>query len=199
MAAAIRRLVTRPERLRRDQSARLVQALLPFAEGEAETPQMAHAGRLLLAEVARLSASSSRWEFVMISPVQFGVVLRRLRHESVRPAAAMDLWGMCFRFLLPDTGEVFIDRAEFCRELGLSPRELSRLLGELVKFDALLRDGKPGSRAIRYFVNPNVGTSLSGAARDAAQAAAPVLELVGGFARPTDRRARAPSFAPPAL
>lgn len=204
MSASLHRLLTRPERLRRDEGDSLRQALLPFIDDPAASPQMVQAGRQMLAEVARLTASSNRWAFVMISPVQFGAVVRHLRLNSVRPAVAVDLWTMCFRFLIPETGEVLLRREQFADELGVAPGVVSKLMSELVAFGAVRRereriDGVRGPGVVRYFVNPNAGTHLGGQQRDAAQAAAPVLELVGGTARPSERRSRAPSFGRPVL
>lgn len=197
MPAVIRRLVTRPERLRRDEAAAFRQAVLPFIDDPGSSPQMVRAARELLGEIDRRSAGSKRWEFALISPVQFGAVVRHLRLESVRPAVACDLWAMCFRFLVPETGEVLLDRSQFLSELGISSRELSRLLSELVKFEAMRRERVPGSREYRYFVNPNAGSrNTAPAIREAEQAKWPALELVGGASRPGERRSRAVLFRP---
>ena len=45
-----------------------------------------------------------------------------------------------------------------------------------------------GSGVVRYFMNPNVATQLSGKARDDAQRSAPMLALVGGSSGEVRRR-----------
>lgn len=185
--AEVRRLVTRPERLRRDEVAALRQAVLPFLEDVSASSGMVQAVRRLLGQVDLLAGSSNRWRFVLISPEYFGGVVRHLRKNSVRPAVAVDLWSMCFRWLTDD-GELLFQRKEFAAELGVAPRVVSRLMGELIACKALRRE-RDGS-GFRYFVNPRAGTHLSGVARDEAQAAAPALELVGGTGRPSERRSR---------
>lgn len=198
--AAVVKLVTRPDRLRRDEAAVFRQDIVRRIEDPSVSPQVVKAGERLLVELDRCSAASKRWEFAMISPVQFGAVIRHLRLESVRPAVACDLWTMCFRFLVAETGEVLMNRKQFLAELGISSAELSRLLSELVKFEAMRRERVPGTSGYRYFVNPNAGSmNTAPAVREREQAKWPALELVGGSGPPTERRSRAARLAPAVL
>lgn len=106
-----------------------------------------------------------------------------------------------FSFLVPETGEVLLRRDQFADELGVAPRVVSTIMSELVAFGAMRRErvriaGMRGPGAVRYFVNPNAGTHMSGKARDDAQAAHPVLELVGGSVQASERRRRSPALVP---
>lgn len=204
MPAVIRRLITRPDRLRRDEAEALRQALLPFVDGGESSSQLVDAGRTLLAHVDRLSASSNRWTFVMLSPDQNAAVVEFLAANSGRPIVSVRLWALCFRHLRTDTGEIMLGRDELAKSLGVTAGEVSRCMSELVKFGAILRvrervGGMRGPGVVRYFMNPRVGTHLSGQARDAAQAAAPMLKVIDGTSHPSQRRCRAPSFVPTVL
>lgn len=201
MAAVICQLVPRPERLRRDEAEAFRQALLPFVDGGDLPSQMVEVGRELLAFIDRRSASSNRWTFVMLSPEQNAAVVRHLLSPegSKRPKVAVALWAECFRHLRTDTGEIMLGRDELAVSLAVSADEVSRCMSELVKFGAILRvrervGGMRGPGVVRYFMNPRVGTHLSGQARDAAQAAAPMLKVIDGTSHPSQRRARAAAF-----
>lgn len=204
MVAVVRRLHTRPDRLRADEASALRQALLPFMEDLSTRPELDRVVSKLLAVVDGESASSGRWSFVMLSPAQNGIVVEWLSANSARPRVAVRIWALCFQFLRIDTGEIALSREEFADKLGVQARDVSRVMSELVSFGAISRrrDPEPGLKGrglVRYFMNPNVGTHLSGAARDAAQAAAPILKLIDGSAHPSQRRDRAASFAVPVL
>lgn len=196
MPAVIRRLVTRPDRLRRDEAASLRQALLPFVDDAASSSQVVEAGRSLLAHLDRLSASSNRWTFVMLSPDQNAAVVELIMARSARPRIAVRLWALLFRHLRTDTGEIMLSRDELAGQLGVKSNDVSRCMSELVSFGAVSRvrvpiPGLKGQGAVRYRMNPTVATHLSGAARDAAQAAAPILSLIDGSSHPSQRRSRA--------
>lgn len=179
MAASIRRLRTRPARLRQDESAALRQALLPFVDGDGFKVQRVEVRVLageLLAVVDRETASLNRWSFVMLSPSQNRLVVRHLLRNSRRPLVAVDLWALLFEHLRMDTGEVALRREQMAAALGVEARFVSEVMTELERFGAIsrLREG----RGVRYFMNPNVGTHLAGKARDDAQAAARSIGLV---------------------
>lgn len=117
------------------------------------------AGEKLLQDLDGYTAVEAREEeFTLMTPLQYGAVVRHLRTNSARPAIACDLWAMLFRFLVPMTYEVLIDRKLFMEELGISSNELSRLLGELVKFGALRRERIEGTSRFRYKLNPHVAS-----------------------------------------
>lgn len=188
MSAEIRSFRKRPERLYRGDLPVFRQLLLPLVGDPCLPKRIADAASGLLAHLDRETVPFSQKEFVMLFPSQQRAVARMLRKSS-RPAVANELWAVCFENMTRE-GEVAFDRAFFAQELGVGPRVVSQLMLELVKFECLLRQGTP--RRYRYFVNPNIGTrgGLSKALDDA-QAAAPVLPLVGLGDRPTERRSRA--------
>lgn len=164
------------------------EALLPLLEDAAQPRRVADAAVVLLAHVDRLTVPFNSKEFVMLFPHQQRAVARMLRKSS-RPAVANELWALCFEHMDRD-GRVAFDRALFAQELSVGPRVISRLMGELFRFQALLRTGTPGR--YRYSINPHVGTQLGlSKALEKAQAGAPVLPLLPLSERPTERRSRA--------
>jgi len=172
MAAAITKLLTRPGQLRREQATRLRQALLPF---EQEMPEQV---RELIGHIDRKTAARNGWTFVMLSPSQNAAVVSYLAIHSSRPLVAVRLWALCFEYLRNDTGEILLRRDEIADKLQEDPDNVSRIMGELEKIGAIIRrrervDGMRGPGLVRYFMNPVVGTHLSGTARDQAQADAP--------------------------
>lgn len=170
--------------------------LLPIVDDPARPQRINEAAQQLLAYADRLTVPFSSKEFVMLFPHQQRAVARKLRKSS-RPAVANELWAVCFENMTRE-GMVAFDRAMFARELGVSPKVVSQLMLELVRFECLLRQGSP--RRYRYYVNPHVGTKLGDCkALDDAQAAAPALELVGGSALPTERRLRRSPASVPVL
>lgn len=197
MSAAIHTLQPRPARLRRDQGEALRDALLPFLDDPEVSSSVAVVLGDLLGLIDRRTASSNRWTFVMLSPAQNGAVVEFIWREARSPRLSSRLWAMSFQHLRLDTGEVLLSRDEFATLLKAPAREVSRAVSELVEFGALSRR-RDGQR-VRYFMNPNVATHLSGAARDTAQGAAPILTLIDGSAHPSQRRARAAAAHRPVL
>jgi CRP-like cAMP-binding protein len=166
-------------RLRKDQTEKVRQALLPFEGDKDFAPLMSS----LIALINRHSASRNRWKFVMISATQNTVVVRHLAEHSSRPLVAVQLWAMCFEHLQSDTGEVLLSRDEMAEMLKEHPSNVSRIMTELVHFGAVTRSRKriPGLRGpglVCYYLNPRVATHLAGKERDDAQEKAPLLELM---------------------
>jgi len=175
--AKIIQLDTRPVKLRQDQANALRQALLPFAD---EAPD---AVRALVAHITRQTASRNRWTFVMLSPSQNAQVVNHLVNHSRRPLVALKLWALLFEHLDMDSGEIMLTRDEIAERVSATPAHVSEVMTELVNFGAISRKrvkiaGMRGQGAVRYFMNPRVGTHLSGQARDQAQADAPLLRLI---------------------
>lgn len=197
MSAAIHSLEPRPVRLRRDQAEAFRQALLPFLDDPALSSSEAAVAAEMLGILDRKTASTNRWTFVMLSPDQNAAVVNFISTEAARPFLSTRLWAMCFQYLRMDTGEVLLSRAEFAKLLKVPAREVSRAVSELVEFGALSRR-REGQR-VRYFMNPRVATHLSGAARDAAQASAPILTVIDGTSHPSQRRSRARITPAPVL
>lgn len=189
MSAVIRSLSARSDRANRRDAERLRQALLPFVDDPSSSSFCRAWSEARLAELDRVSASSARWVFVMISPSQFGAVVETIHGRCDRPMICLRLWTLCFQHLRIDTGEVMLSRAELAASLGVAVRDVSRCMSFLVEVGAISR--RTDGRGVRYFVNPRVGTHLSGKARDDAQAAAPILTVIDGSSHPSQRRARA--------
>lgn len=114
--------------------------------------------------------------FLMLSPHQFVAVSRWLRQNSTRPVQAVALWNELFPVLDGKSGEIMATRAELAKLVGCRPDHLSGIMIELERIGAISR--KREGRGVRYFMNPNVATSLPKEKRKRAQAAAPELRLV---------------------
>ena len=177
MPAVIKRLETRPEKLKREEARRLKAMLLGF---RGDIPGRALGE--LLATLDRHTAAGTEWPFVMISPEQNAAVVRWLARHSERPQLAMQLWALLFQHLRRDTGEVVRARDELAADLGVAPKHVSTVMSELERIGAITRirvrvPGLRGPGSVHYLMNPRVGTHLSGAVRDQAQAAAPPLQF----------------------
>src|SRR4051812_601203 len=177
MAARIARLSTKADRLRSDTAAQLRQLVLGF-DGLPERVR----GEMVAA-IDRLRASEAGWTFVMPSPEQNAVVVRWRRQHSRLPMLALALWGELFTALRRDTGEIMLTREELAERVGTHPNHVSTVMHELADIGAITARreriaGLRGPGRVVYFMNPNVATTLAGAARDRAQAAAPALRLV---------------------
>ena len=94
--------------------------------------------------------------------------------------------AVLFNNLRTDTGEIVQTRDELAELIGDTPDHVSQIMGELGSIGAISRRrekvaGMRGPGLVRYFMNPKVGTHLTGAARDKAQAgSAPLLALIEG-------------------
>jgi hypothetical protein len=132
--------------------------------------------RQIVAAIDRQTAAENGWTFVMISPVAYAAVVRHLLEHSKRPKVAVNVWTTCFTHLRHDTGEVVASQAELADELGVQRQHVNAALSELVELNALVK-WRVG-REVRYGINPNVGTSLSGKHREIAQKQAGPLRLV---------------------
>jgi CRP-like cAMP-binding protein len=175
MAARLRRLRTKPERLREEQAAALRQMVLAFPG----LPEPAVGS--IVAAIDRETVATSGWTFVMLSPAQNRAVVRWLLEHSSRPQKAVDLWSLLFEHLRFDTGEIMLAREEIAEQIGEAPGDVSRIMGELESIGAISRrrekvPGMRGPGVARYFMNPHVATHLTGKARDKAQAKAPPLK-----------------------
>jgi DNA-binding transcriptional ArsR family regulator len=170
MPATLHRLRSRPERLRRTQAEQLRQIVLDLPG----LPDGA-VGAIITA-IDRETAAENGWAFVMLSPAQNKAVVRWLDANSTRPRKAVLLWAEMFDHLRRDTGEIALTREEMAALIGEQPRHVSTIMSELERIGAISR--RRDGRGVRYFMNPNVGTHLAGAARDRAQAEAPALTLI---------------------
>jgi hypothetical protein len=139
----------------------------------------------VIAALQKHTVSKSGWTFVMISPEQNALVVQWLAANSKRPIVAMRMWAELFSHMRTDTGEIVLRRTEIADKLAVHEDQISEIMGELEAFGAISRKrekvaGLRGPGFVRYFMNPRVGTHLSGAARDKAQAEAPLLKIMEG-------------------
>lgn len=186
MAATIRRLVPKTERLRADRASEF-RALLHEHAVQLDLPMPLMRG--LYQALDRQTASRGRWTFIMLSPDQNNAVVTYLVQQSSRPLVAVRLWSMAFSCLDYDTGQILLTRDEMAERLGETPAHVSTVMTELEDAGAIIRRRQPvpgmrGRGVALYFLNPRVATHLGGAERDAAQAAAPpLLALLDGGKR----------------
>jgi DNA-binding transcriptional ArsR family regulator len=116
----------------------------------------------------------------MVEPVLYAQVVAHLAEHSRRKLKAVQLWAQLFTALPPDSNEIQLNREELGRAVGLQPRTVTEIMGELEMIGAVYR--KRRGREVRYFVNPRLGTHLRGELRDQAQADAAELRLPSGAA-----------------
>ena len=179
MPARLFKLRTPPDRLREDQAADLRQIVLAMPG----LPERS-VGEIL-ATIDGATAAKKGWTFVMISPVANAQVVMWLAENSERPQVAMRLWALLFTALRTDTGEVVLTRDEMAEKLSVSSTEVSQIMTELEGAGAISRRrervaGMRGPGMVHYFMNPNVGTHMTGLAREKAQEQAPLLTLMDG-------------------
>jgi DNA-binding transcriptional ArsR family regulator len=113
---------------------------------------------------------------VFINPWLKRDIYRWIRQNAKRPNISAALWAELFCHLRMDTGEIVMTRKEMAEAAGTTPDHVSSALSELVEVGALIRHQE--GREVRWFMNPNVGTCLTGKAREDAQKAAPKLSVV---------------------
>lgn len=178
MSAVIRRFRERPDRLLASEVGRVRGELVELVESPRIPAKSRERLERVLAVLDGETASLNRWSFVMLSPSQNALVVEQLARRSHRRVLAMRLWAMCFEHLRMDTGEIMLSRSEFAQALGVVPRQVSEVMSELAELGAI--SARREGRGVRYFMNPNVGTHLSGAARDEAQRKAGPLKVIEG-------------------
>jgi hypothetical protein len=175
MGGGITRLVTRAERMHRDEALQMRQMLLRL-EPELATPRQRQALTELVAHVDARTRPTKRKPFVMLTPEQCDDVADWLSAHSKRPALALRVWIKLFRHMRDDTGELVFSRVELAQELGCPPNNLSGIMAEMVECKALLRERE--GNTVRFFMNPNVCTkNLGGKAREIFVDHAPALNL----------------------
>jgi hypothetical protein len=177
MAATLRRLRTKADRLLAEQADALRQLVLEYHD----MPERLRGE--LVATIDRQTAAENGWTFVMLSPSQNKAVTRWLLEHSRRPQKATMLWVELFDHLRRDTGEIMLSRDQLAQLIEDHPNTVSEIMRELASIGAIITRrervaGMRGPGRAVYFMNPNVATNLSGGARDRAQGEAPKLRLV---------------------
>ena len=180
MTATIHRLVSRQEKLTEADGQQLRQLVLDY-DGLSERLR----GELI-AEIDRRTACKNGWTFVMLSPAENAAVVDWLAQNSKRPFVALRLWAKLFDNLRTDTGEIILTRDELAERVGCKVADVSEIMSELESITAISRRrervaGMRGPGLVRYFMNPRIGTHLTGKARTDAQATAgPLLTIMAG-------------------
>ena len=173
MPARVISISGRTARLRRDRTYRLRHGVEELRD---QAPELA---RELLHVIDRHTASEDGWRFVLFGPLQNRVVVRRIQAQAKRSQLSQLLWAELYCNFHPMTGEILLSRKKMAEAIGARPEHVSAALAELLRFDALIR--RQEGREVTWFMNPNIATGLTGAARDDAQRAAPsVLPFSGG-------------------
>lgn len=168
--ATITRLQTKPARIAAEKAATLRQLVLSL-----DLP--AEPVSRIVAAIDHQTAADRGWTFAMVSPDQNAAVVSWLAENSSRPIVAVRLWAALFRHLRHDTAEIVATRQELAESAGISANDVSRVMGELTRINAVVKERATG-RSVRYSLNPNVATKLSGPQRDVAQRTAGPLRLV---------------------
>lgn len=119
----------------------------------------------MLSALSRNTASENCWTFIMLSPQQNRAVARYLDSHSKRPREALMLWAELFLSVRMDTGEILQTRQELAEAVGITVNNVSRIMTELEKINAIKRSreripGVRGAGRVRYFMNPNIATTI---------------------------------------
>ncbi len=176
MGARIVPYATRAQLLKRDEALEVRQMVLSL---EDKAPRLV--GQFL-ALLDRNTAADRGWSFVMLSPAQNRLVVRWINANAKRPRISAALWAEFFCHMRTDTGEIVMTRVEMMEAACASSPHISHALAELHGMGAVIRHRE--GRDVRWFMNPRVGTHLTGVARQEAQTAAPpLLELIEGGAK----------------
>lgn len=176
---------------------RLRALLSAVVDDESEDPGVRLMARSQRAEVDRQRATAGDWRFVMVEGEMNWEVVNWLSTTSRRPVKALRLWAICLREIQFESGRIGRTRAELAAEVGVSPRDLSKLMRELMDCFAVDDDqeGRRG-RAASWRVSPHVAWHGSGTARKVAAASWPELKVIDGGGRRNERRSRAAVAVP---
>jgi CRP-like cAMP-binding protein len=168
---AVVRLITRRDK----RELADLEAVRDALQGLAAASPLPLLGQFVDAVERELSARSG-WKFVMVEPHLVADIVAYLNRHSRRPRKAVEVFTRLFATLPPDSNEVTLSRQQLGQLVGIRPSEISAIMGELESIGAVYR--RQEGRGVRYFVHPSLGTHLTGAVRDKAQAEAPKLRLV---------------------
>lgn len=161
------------ERMDRARSRQARQAVLDLALPEVVRSQVLDA-------IDAGTVSESKWRYVMLGIEENLAVMRFLQEKARRPSVAMVLWADILASLRWDTGEVVDSRKVLAERANVEARYVSEIMS-LLEGVGVMRRERDG-RGVRYFLNSNVGTHLTGALRDRVQEVqrAPLLDLMLG-------------------
>lgn len=187
----------RPDRLRPDQGAGVREVVVDAWRRAPASPAVDDWFSRALDDLDGVTAVPVERGFVMAFMDFVEAVSDHLASKSARPLVAVRLWLRCIGRLDEKTNEIVATREELAVSLAVSARDVSRVMAELVRIDAVRREvdraGKArGARVARYFLNERVANHFAEGKREAAMARAPHLKLVDGGLPPTEQRSRAP-------
>ena len=100
------------------------------------------------------------WRFNMINASQCLAVWQACK-TAEKPIITRDVFDYALTHVETNTGVVVLSREEIAEKVGVPPQEVSRAMGELEKFGAIIRerirvDGMKGPGKARYRINPHV-------------------------------------------
>lgn len=172
MAGTLHRLRTQRDRLKTEEA----ELVRQFVLGLEHAPDNAKSA--IVAAVDRETAAQAGWTFCMISAAQFEQVHEWLLDNSKRPRLAVRIWTHLFQHVRMDSNELALTRQQLAERFQVPPAHVSNVMAEMEKIGAIERHHASGR--VTYLLNPRIGTHLTGAARERAQAKAPELSLVHG-------------------
>jgi hypothetical protein len=113
-------------------------------------------------------------------------VVKYLAEHSKRPIQALRLWSILFEHLYPATGQIMLTREQLAEQIGTAPEEVSKIMAELVKFQAIFTHrrrvaGLRGPGLVEYFMNKHVAEYMHRASEDELrQIPLPGFEVIQG-------------------
>jgi hypothetical protein len=164
------------------QATRLQQLVLNF-------PDVPHRVRMAIVGTVERETETGTggWGFMMVDMFRVRAMRKWLRLNAKRSVKTSELWDLCLELADRFDGEVPIDRPKMAAEMETSVRDLGRMLSDLARCNALLRERD--GRFFRYRVNPRVATNLPLEPREIAQRAAPEIAGVSNRYPFTELRA----------
>lgn len=206
MVVVANRFRRRPGRLRADQAAPVREAMLMAWRSTGGAQEVDEFFGSQLDFLDGLTAPPVEKGFVMAFMQFVEAVSDHLSSsENIsRPLVAVRLWLRCIGRLDRVTNEILATRNELAASLGVPAREVSRVMSELVRIDAVRREtGRAGAArgagVVRYFLNERVANHFPEPERSAKMGSAPVIKLAVDNVPPSERRPRARSFVLPVL
>lgn len=190
MSGSVHRLVTRPERMRREAGNALRDAIQAIPD-DLMTPFERVTALRAAARITQPARGAQEWPggFTMISLEQIGRVwdaIRQLPAED-RPADVRRAFDLVLLNLVPDEGRVDLTREEFAAKMGVEAKHASTALGVLVRLGVLTRQtvrvpGLRGPGLAVFHINPHVAWNgaLDVRKERAAKQAGPLLQLMEG-------------------
>lgn len=191
----------RPDRLRPDQGVAVREELAAAWRKVGAAPAVDDFFCRALDDLDSVTAVPVEKGFVMAFMDFVEAVSDHLASSGVsrRPLLAVRLWLRCIGRLDVETNQILATRQELADSLAMPVSEVSRVMSELVRIQAVRRESERAGKArgagvVRYFLNERAANHYPQGKREAAMARAPKLTLVAGGGSPGERRSRAPSF-----